>query len=159
MSAKALILFVVVLGGTARSQSWPFHEYPAAVFRGRPARPKLDTPIAKEHATRISIAALEGPNFAGHYRVVDWGCGSSCGVYVIVDEQSGKVFAPPEISKGVDLGVAGPEFRVDSSLMVIASCAEPKVYGLKNCKRRFYRWDGSRLVLLKSEPVKVTEGH
>lgn len=156
---RALFLFVVVLGGTARSQSWPFHEYPAAVLHGRPARPKLDTQIAKDHITRISKAALEGPNFAGHYRVVDWGCGSSCSVYVIVDEQTGKVFAPLEISKGVDLGFAGPEFRVDSSLMVVASCAEPKVYGLKNCQRKFYKWDGSRLVLLKSEPVKATKDH
>ena len=154
---RALILFVVVLGGTARSQSWPFHEYPAAVFRGRPARPKLETPIAKEHATRILKAASEGPNFAGHYRVVDWGCGSSCGVYVIVNEQTGKVFTPPEISKGVDLGVAGPEFRPDSTLFVLANCAEPKVYGLKNCQRKFYRWDGLRLVLLKSEPVTAAD--
>ena len=157
MSTRALIFVILVLSGMARSQSWPFHEYPAAVFRGRPARPKLDMPIAKEHATRISKAASAGPNFAGHYRVVDWGCGSSCGVYVIVDEESGKVFAPPEISKGVDLGFAGPKFRVDSSLMVVASCAEPKVYGLKNCARKFYRWDGSQLVLLRTESVTATE--
>jgi hypothetical protein len=37
--------------------------------------------------------------------------------------------------------------------MVVASCPPPEVYGLKNCDRKFYNWDGSRLVLLKTEPV------
>jgi hypothetical protein len=147
------LLFLAVSIGTATAQSWPFQEYPATVFRGAPARPKLETPLAREHATIIRRGAIRGVNFAGHYRIIDWGCGTSCGVYVIVDERTGRVFEPPEISNGVDLGVAGPDFRPDSSLFVLANCPEPKVYGLKNCQRKFYRWDGARLMLLKNVPV------
>jgi len=81
-------------------------------------------------------------------------------VYVIVDERTGRVSAPPEISKGVDLGFEGPEFRADSTLMVVANCPDPAVYGLKNCKRNFYNWNGSRLVLLKTEQVtSIGNGH
>ena len=156
MTAQLLILLIAVLIGTATSQSWPFEEHAVTVFQGRPASPKLETPLVKEHGTIIRKAAMRGANFAGHYRVVDWGCGTACGVYVIVDERTGKVFEPPEISKGVDLGVAGPEFRRDSTLMVVASCPPPEAYGLKNCEKKFYTWNGTRLMLLKTEHVTST---
>jgi hypothetical protein len=78
-------------------------------------------------------------------------------VYVIVDDSTGRVYEPSEISISVDLGYDGPHFRVDSSLMVVASCPDPRVYGLKNCQRNFYRWDGRRLILLSSEPVTKAE--
>jgi hypothetical protein len=148
-----LLTFIVALSGTAGSQSWPFHAHPAVIMRGAPAHPKLQTPLEEEHATVIRESAARGPNFAGHFRVVDWGCGTSCGVYVIVDERNGKVFDPPELARGVELGVSGPKFRVNSTLMVVASCPPQGVYGLKNCQRKFYEWNGSDLVLLKTEPV------
>jgi hypothetical protein len=157
MKLGALILLIAVSAGTAAPESWPFRKYPATVFHGKPGAPKLQTPLAKEHATIIRKAVIGGANFAGHYTVVHWGCGTSCGVYVIVDERTGRVFEPPEISKGVDLGVAGPEFRPDSTLMVVASCPPPEAYGLKNCKRKFYKWNGSRLILINTEPVTAVE--
>jgi hypothetical protein len=82
-----------------------------------------------------------------------WGCGTACGVFVIVDDRNGKVYEPPEVARGVDLGVGGPMFRIDSRLFVLANCPDPQVYGLKNCTRNFYRWNGARLELLTSEPV------
>jgi len=116
--------------------------------------------MAKQHISAIRRAVQRGPNFAGHYTVAGWGCGTECAVYVIVDDSSGRVYEPPEISRGVDLGLgdAEPQFRVDSSLMVLASCADPRVYGLKNCQRNFYRWNGSKLILLSSEPVTAMPG-
>jgi hypothetical protein len=157
LRAVVVALLIGFSTGTVAGQPWPFQEYPATVFSGKPAPPKLETSLAKEHSTLIRKAVLGGANFAGHYTVLEWGCGTSCGVYVIVDERTGKIFESPEISKGVALGVAGPEFRPNSTLMVVASCPEPEVYGLKNCNRRFYRWDGSRLILLKTEPVTASK--
>lgn len=94
------------------------------------------------------------PNFAGHYTVVFWGCGTACAAFVIVDDRTGEVYEPPELARGVDLGVGGPSFHIDSRLLVLANCPDPQVYGLNNCMRKFYIWDGSRLELLKSEPVQ-----
>lgn len=39
--------------------------------------------------------AVSGPNFAGHYVIVTWGCGSPCMMAAIVDLRSGRVFPPP----------------------------------------------------------------
>lgn len=151
------ILSLILVSGLAAAQDWPFREYPAVVSREKPASPKLETPLARAHVTIIRAAVRRGPNFAGHYTVVVWGCGTACGVYVIVDNRTGQIYEPPEISKGVDLGFAGPAFRADSSLMIVASCADPSEYGVKGCQRKFYRWDGLRLVLLKAESVTAAE--
>ena len=147
--------FVVLVSSTfAISQSWPFDKYPATAWNGKPATPRLETPLAKAHETIIRKQAAQGPNFAGHYRVVDWGCGTSCAAYVIVNERTGTVYEPPEISRGVELGVAGPEFREDSTLMVVANCPPPDVYGFKGCEWKLYRWDGVRLLLIKKKPMQ-----
>jgi hypothetical protein len=144
----------VVAVAVATTDQFPFNEYPASAFHGRSATPRLETSLAWQHRTTIRNRVKSGPNFAGHYTVVDWGCGTMCAVFVIVDARSGLVYEPPEISKGVELGVAGPKYRLNSTLMVVASCPYPKVYGYKNCERKFYDWDGSRLVLLKTEPIR-----
>lgn len=153
MKIQVGILLLLLITGKSGAQGWPFQKYPAAVLRERPVVPRLSTPIGREHASIIRTAVRRGPNFAGHYTIAVWGCATACGVYVIVDDRTGKVYAPPEISKGVDLGFSEPAFRIDSSLIVIASCPDPWEYRIKGCERKFYRWDGTQLVLLKAEAV------
>jgi hypothetical protein len=51
-------------------------------------------PDSKKFIARV-MNALKGakvPNFAGHYLVVEWGCGTSCQCSVIVDMIDGKVY-------------------------------------------------------------------
>jgi hypothetical protein len=155
---KTLLIITCLLGisigtGVMAADEFPFREYPARAFQGKPASPRLETDIAWQHRAVIHHAAKHGPNFAGHYTVVDWGCGTSCAIFIVVNARSGRTYEPPEISKGVDLGVTGPEFRRDSTLMVVASCPNPRIYGYKQCERKLYNWNGSRLILLRTEPV------
>jgi hypothetical protein len=155
---KTLVIAAGLLLWSAQFPSahkpYPFEKYPVTkTYEGKPVPPLLDTPRSIEYRTRIRNGAKEGPNFAGHYTVISWGCGTSCGVYVIVDAQTGQVYWPPEISRGVELNVAEPEYRLNSTLMVVASCPPPEIYGYKDCKRMYYSWIGSKFSLLKSEPV------
>ena len=155
-----LVVIPLLAYAVDEAQSYPFQQYKVpSLFRGKPATPRLETPFAKNYKTMIKRGvAASGPNFAGHYTVVFWGCGTECAAYAIVDDRTGKVYEVPELSRGVDLGFNGPQFRVDSSLMVLANCPDPHVYGVKNCKRKYYSWDGSRLELLKSEAVQWDAG-
>jgi hypothetical protein len=127
--------------------SFPFEKYPARVTRRKPSQPILTTPLARQHRSVIRKAVRDGVNFAGHYTVVEWGCGTSCAVLVIVDARSGRVYEPSQISKGIDLRVAAPEYRPNSTLMVVPSCES------KNCERKLYDWNGSRLILVETEPI------
>ncbi len=67
--------------------------------RSRPAstpkRPVLATALEKKYRTVIRQAASRGPNFAGHYVVAKWGCGTGCTQFVIIDSETGKVLDPP----------------------------------------------------------------
>ena len=64
--------------------------------------PKLETAKAGQFRTAISKGAKARANFAGHFALVSWGCGS----YVVVDSQSGRVYEPSELVN-VEIGRGG----------------------------------------------------
>ena len=43
----------------------------------------------------LGLDVKKGPNFAGRYRVVIWGCGTSCVMFAVVNLKSGRVITPP----------------------------------------------------------------
>jgi hypothetical protein len=124
-----------------------FEDFPAnKVFSGTPVAPKLLEPWAKMYRTRIEQGVTNpdsafrrqeyvkstGPNFAGHYFVLNWGCGTGCMMLVVVDAISGRVFPPP-LSIGnqgnqkiglpmLGLSWADFDYRVDSRLFMIKTC-------------------------------------
>ena len=94
-----------------------------------------------------------GPNFAGHYYVVRWGCGSDCLMLAIVDAQSGKVYDPPLSAKGEELYLPMDplsdveiDFRVDSSLMILRNaCKEAR----RECGVYYFNWQNDHFILLR----------
>jgi len=114
--AVALLVCILPLAAQERRQktSLPrFEDYPAHdLFQGTPVAPKIVTPAERLYRTRIREGVqkgwgvvhdgkegLVGPNFAGHYVIIQWGCGSPCIRMVVVDASTGDVFPPP-ISDG-----------------------------------------------------------
>ena len=91
-----------------------FEDYPNAVaFSGRPAPVLLKSArYGRTYQTRLREGAQTGPNFAGAFTVVTWGCGSSCQVTVIIDARTGA------LSQQVLRTTNGVEFRRDSRLLV-----------------------------------------
>ncbi|KAF0811446.1 hypothetical protein IGB42_04064 [Andreprevotia sp. IGB-42] len=106
----------------------PAH-YPASpLYTGKIAAPVLDSPFTRMYRTRIRLGAAAGPNFAGHYTVVAWGCGMDAYMFVVVDAITGKVYRPPvgcmALAGGFDLPLPGfaaeanPGYRPDSTLLL-----------------------------------------
>lgn len=97
MRIPALTLATLLVTLPATAETAPnFAEFPpTASWNGRNAKPKLVSPDLKAFKTRISNGAKEQPNFAGHYRLVTWGCGSSCLMGAAVDLNSGTVTSIP----------------------------------------------------------------
>jgi hypothetical protein len=89
-------------------------------------------PIAKTYRTVLRREMTEGPNYAGHYRVVVWGCGTSCAMFAVVDLENGKVITTRDFATVSGVHLAADDFlpgtasdgwgfrhKLDSSLLVV----------------------------------------
>jgi hypothetical protein len=111
-----------------------FPEHPAVTQKAIPV-PRLDlksNPIAKTYRTVLRRELTEGPNYAGHYRVVVWGCGTSCAMFAVVDLKNGKVITAREFDTVSGVHLAADDFlpgtasdswgfrhKLESSLLVV----------------------------------------
>jgi hypothetical protein len=108
-----------------------FSDYPVSEnWHGTAAPVNLATRSERMFRTQLTNAAKEPPNFAGHYRVAYWGCGSVCSAGALIDLQTGDVFPPPLttpngggwerwITCAALFEGANDEFHVDSRLVVV----------------------------------------
>jgi len=155
-----------------------FEDYPVAkIFAGTPAAPILETGEQRMFRSRIRGGVATGanvwrdgqeqpgPNFAGHYIVVDWQFGSPGALRAMVDAVTGKIYElplskglrPPDLTRGdpkpcgQGWGPALLEFRPDSRLMIVDSNPEP----LKEQRnyRSYFLWDGNRWTFLAKVPL------
>jgi hypothetical protein len=61
-------------------------------YAGNPATVNFESnPDAKLFRTAITEQVAEGANFAGHYVVSTWGCGTNCIGYAVVDVKTGDI--------------------------------------------------------------------
>jgi len=101
-------------------------DYPAGKrFDGTPASVILSSRRARMFRTVLRSGAKDGPNFAGHYTLVAWGCGLGAFSMAVVDAQTGQVFFPPfECVDSSDFGLPivdkgnNPAFKIESNLFV-----------------------------------------
>jgi hypothetical protein len=92
-----------------------FQEYavPVATIRN----PRLDlksNPIGNTFRTVLRRGVREmGVNFAGWYCLVEWGCGSNCRLFAIVDLRNGRIYHDSTF-----MLLRGAQYRADSALFV-----------------------------------------
>lgn len=125
------------------------------IFRGKPAEVDLSShPKARRYRTMLSFQTAQGANFAGHYTVAMWGCGTECNEFAIVDCKTGKVYFIDEMPyvtwnryPGKDPGL---HFRLESRLLVLEGSP---VDGPEK-RKFFYLWKNNKLRLIRAELVK-----
>jgi hypothetical protein len=120
--------------------------------------PRIDSSEARRYRTVIRHGAADGSNFAGHFAVVAWGCGSSCSERAIVDTRSGHVYFDRRLrdldttqAKAInDKDEQFPAyFSVSSRLLVIVGAPNEDE---SRDGVAFYEWTGSQLKLLRFVP-------
>ena len=135
--------------GVAQDGIPQFKDYPAKpVYRGKNAQLLL-TRDARTFKTRLGEALKEKPNFAGHFIVTTWGCGTGCEVGAIVDARTGKVYwFPFPIGQNyeVDEDFRPVEFRLDSKLIIFSGF---RVDTDEAAGERFYKFENGRFKFLK----------
>lgn len=161
-AALAAALLVNHVSNQAASQkiSWAlkFSDYAETnVFHGTPARPVLTTSRQRTFRTKIREAAAKGPNFAGHFTVAEWGCGSGCASFEIVDAITGKAFDPPFKTLAMPFVAGGRDYqglvyRLDSRLLILDGCPEEDE---QKCGTYYYAWEKGELKLLPFDPQPI----
>jgi len=155
MSSKSggLTIALVLLSATSISQTKPsnptpnFSDYPSEpLFTGKPAAPILTTKLQRSFKTQIRAGMTKPANFAGRFRIIEWGCGSDCVNFVVADLKTGKVYDPPFESLGL-LDFSQPEgsrtrkgmdYKQDSRLLIADGCPN------EHCSTLYYEWTDGR---------------
>ena len=130
-----------------------FAREPVPVWRGRPAIP--DVSQGKAHLFRTMLRTYgRGPsNFAGHYRLVEIGCGAASTCFAIVDSRTGRVTFDRRLRNvgalfvDSDAEFATLNYRPNSRLLIVIGAPNEENVGVHT-----YRWNGDRLHLLRSIP-------
>ena len=124
-----------------------FEDYSTVdIFKGAPASPILSKREERRYRTVIRQGVSKGwgledgrtgaewvgigPNFAGRYFIITWGCGAPCLMAAIVDAKNGRVFPPPfhdETRYGYfqvpwEFPEKALDFRRDSRLLIANIC-------------------------------------
>ncbi len=153
----ALLVAATTLAHNATAQQRPrFEDYPVrGSFIGTPSPVDLRShPKARLFRTMLRNGAKTGPNFAGYYTIVHWGCGSDCRMIAVVDCRNGRVyFAPFTVSPGI-----GQDFRIDSNLFIAnppeRSGFKPGDPMLDQYQPSWHVWRGGRFVQLWPKPKR-----
>ena len=125
-----------------------FEQHPAVVSSiVVPAKVRLDShPKARTFRTALRDGAKNGPNFAGHFTIVTWGCGIACQDVSIVDAKSGRVFFPQQLQPTSNDAVTDEtpplQYRLDSKLLIVAGSPLDRD---DNIGIHYYLWTGQNL--------------
>jgi hypothetical protein len=155
----ALAMAVAARSQDTGSRIPRFEDYPLSeIFNEKPSPPKLLRPGERLFRTRIREGAAKGPNFAGHYSIAEWGCGSSCVSIAVVDAKTGHVYWGPfailgygGVLKYADVSQDDYQplsYKLNSRLFVVRGCPEDE-----NCASYFYEWRRSTFRLLRKVPA------
>ena len=149
-----------------------FANFPARLYDGKVHDPILSTNHQRMFRTRIQEAAKDGVNFAGHYVVASWGCGTGCTQFVVLDAITGAVAEPPfesvdfhywlflaKIPKWANYEPKWSCYddfltsHADSSLLVVEGCIRNQ-----QCGRTFYEMKDGRLRQVFFDPDLLPDG-
>jgi hypothetical protein len=139
-----------------------FEQYPSeTIYKGKPAAVDLESaPDARRFRTVLREGAKKGPNFAGHYAIVEWGCGTSCATIAVVDVKKGHVFFPkisplgfPGLEEGNQLmDQYGTSYRKDSRLLIVNGIPSNK----NKVGSYYYIWEAGKFKLIFSREWEST---
>lgn len=162
---KKLVIagFIFLMATIASAQKLPsFSNYQVKVARTASKQPNLAThKKARIFRTNLRNAAKEGINFAGHYGLTTWGCGTSCIEAAIIDMRTGKVFFP-DVLQGIGAGFcelpddAETLVYTPNSRLIILSGFKGGAQNQSNRKCGIYylEWTGANFRQIKYVPKK-----
>lgn len=163
MKIKFVLLFTILSAFSsiafAQSKIPKFAQYAAKVETIKSVKVNLKShKYANTFRTNLRNAAKEGVNFAGHFILTTWGCGTNCSQTAIIDARNGRVFFPDQLQ---EIGIGYCELadndeplisQADSRLLVLRGFKGGDL-NLKNAPCGIYHleWTGANFKQVKFE--------
>ena len=148
MSRLLPLLFAFLSTGALAGPS--FSEFPANAYTGPQAKVRLAEKKSQQYASVLRAAARGRPNFAGHYVLATWVCGSSCVMGAAIDAKTGAVAWLPFTVCCWDLNITEPlDFRNDSRLLIVHGSRNETGAGNEV---NYYVFDGRKFTMLAKQP-------
>jgi len=141
----------------AQDRVQQFTDYPSRVIQtSRSVKVDIrSTPYTSCFRTMLRETARRGVEFAGHYALSYWGCGSECAQIGIVDLRTGRSYVSPFWITGM-----GVKTQPDSRLLVVNDPAEvAKHFGDLGApipdgyQPEYYLWTGRKLLLIENGKI------
>jgi hypothetical protein len=106
------------------------------------------------YRTRLREAAVRPPNFADHYVVAEWGCGTGCAIHRLIDLKTGRIYEAPGATRGF-------EYRIDSALVIQDPPIGSGFPAYNNhsylAPVKYWLWTGAEFDLLYQEKCVVVD--
>lgn len=150
---RPLVALLLLPAAFSQDRTPRFADYPASGHAtGKSAPVKLHTKEDREYRTRLRAAALQAPNFAGHYVLSAWGCGAECLMGAVIDAATGEVYWLPHTICCWDADVDQPiQFRLASSLIIFIGARNEQD---GDNGRHYYQFKDGKLLHLQSVKKK-----
>ncbi len=133
-----------------------FRNYPATVENAiATGITQTDEPDSTTYKDKLNESLQNGVNFAGHFVLSTWGCGTDCQSSAIIDAQTGNVLFPTQIGV-TSFGAGGLkdkqplQYQSDSRLLIINGYPTTGDSG-KDVRAGawYYEWTGTELKFIK----------
>lgn len=156
----ATLIFLSTICFAQQSKKAPnFGDFPLTVYRGKVASLKLRShPKARMYRTMLHLSIQDGVNFAGHYIIGTWGCGSNCLTIAIIDAKTGNVFFPSELldfGQGFEFKEGNEEnplqFKPNSNLIIAEGILGFDIDNSSKSGKYYFVWKGNHLRLVRKE--------
>ncbi|HEX8249071.1 MAG TPA: hypothetical protein VF599_12910 [Pyrinomonadaceae bacterium] len=158
IAAQTILLLIVCFASIEAQQQRRlprFEDYAVReIYRGKTASVKLTSSSARMFRTMLRQNAAHGVNFAGHFILATWGCGSDCHSFAVIDAKTGRVYFSPSISfVGGQMSQDEDrlQFRKNSSLLIVAGARNDEEIG-----KFYYVWKNNRLRLIRKTKLPLT---
>ncbi|MEP6903452.1 MAG: hypothetical protein ABJA66_17125 [Actinomycetota bacterium] len=155
MKKLLFFIFLMLFSFNAFAQKTPlFKQYASKVEKVKVQKVNFAShKRAKTFRTNLSNALKEGVNFAGHFILATWGCGTNCSDSGIIDARTGNVYFPKEL-EGIGIGFCEIDyenteplaFKPDSRLLVLSGFKGGDLNSEKtSCGIYYFEWTGTSL--------------
>lgn len=147
-----------VLANAAYAQHVPTFDDCSVTIEHKRTTPRVrfSDAVERQYQTVIRDAAKGPIDFAGHYILATWGCGSSCVMAAAIDAKTGRVTSLPFTVSDWPLEVTEPlSYHATSCLLVVrGSRNESAEHGTY-----YYTFDGKAFQLRASEIETKHQAH